>query len=95
MTGGLLTLSAAAAVHAGDGVGADGGKGEMSLVTNWATSITEELRGHRTWFLILGLVLIAVGIVALAYDVLTTIVSVLIFGWLLLIGGIIEVVHAF
>src|SRR5262249_48376996 len=64
-------------------------------VASLAASIIEDLSEHRVWFLILGLVLIVIGIIALAYDVTATIVSVLVFGWLLLIGGIVEVFHAF
>jgi len=60
-----------------------------------ARGMVEGLREHRGWFLALGVVLIVLGIAALAYDVLTTIISVLVFGWLLLIGGVVEVFHAF
>jgi uncharacterized membrane protein HdeD (DUF308 family) len=55
----------------------------------------DELRRHSGWFLALGIILVLLGVIALAFAVLTTIVSVLIFGWLLLIGGAIEVIHAF
>ena len=43
----------------------------------------------------MGIVLIILGVIALAYDVFTTIASVFVFGWLLMIGGIIEIVHGF
>lgn len=59
-----------------------------------ARGMVEGLREHRGWFLALGVVLIGLGIAALVYDVLATIVSVLVFGWLLLIGGVVEVFHA-
>lgn len=56
---------------------------------------TDQLRHHRAWFLGLGIVLVILGVIAIALAVLTTIVSVVVFGWVLVIGGIVEIVHAF
>lgn len=56
---------------------------------------SDELRRHSGWFVALGIVLIILGVIALAYDAFTTIASVLVFGWLLMIGGVIEIVHGF
>jgi uncharacterized membrane protein HdeD (DUF308 family) len=53
----------------------------------------EELRRHSGWFTALGVVLILLGVIAIAYDVFATIASVLVFGWLLVIGGVVEIVH--
>lgn len=53
----------------------------------------EELRRHSGWFVGLGVVLIVLGVIAIAYDMFTTIASVLVFGWLLLLGGVAEIVH--
>lgn len=54
-----------------------------------------ELRGNWGWFLILGIVLIVLGTIALGSALLMTLASVFFFGWILIVGGVIEVVHAF
>lgn len=55
----------------------------------------QELRRNWGWFLALGVALVVLGAIALGASVATTIVSVLLFGWLLIFGGVIEAVHAF
>jgi uncharacterized membrane protein HdeD (DUF308 family) len=50
---------------------------------------------HRTWFTILGILLIILGLVAIAFPFLTTIATKILLGWLFLIGGIVQIVHAF
>jgi uncharacterized membrane protein HdeD (DUF308 family) len=47
------------------------------------------------WFLALGVAEIVLGAFAIGASVLTTIVSMAVFGWLLIIGGVLSVVHAF
>jgi uncharacterized membrane protein HdeD (DUF308 family) len=53
------------------------------------------LRRHWMWFSVLGVVLMILGIAALAASTLTTLISVLFLGWLLVIGGVVQAVHAF
>src|SRR5260370_33791122 len=55
----------------------------------------EGLRPKWGWFLLLGIALIVLGAVALAAPWLTTLTSVLLYGWLLVFGGVFEVVAAF
>jgi len=55
----------------------------------------EEVRKHTTWFLVVGIVLVILGTVAIGSAVAMTIVSVLFLGWLLIVGGVFEVVHGF
>ncbi len=58
----------------------------------------ECLRLHKCWlwFLLLGIALILLGVVALGYSmILTTITTVLVFGILLLAGGVVQIVNAF
>ena len=55
----------------------------------------EELRRGSNWFLVEGIVLLVIGMFALAYDVLATLASVVFFGWLLIIGGLMAAVHGF
>jgi uncharacterized membrane protein HdeD (DUF308 family) len=54
-----------------------------------------ELKRNWGWFLALGICLILLGTVALGSSVFFTLASVVLFGWLLLVGGILEAVHAF
>ena len=54
-----------------------------------------ELKRNWGWFLGLGIALLVLGTIALGASVATTIVSVWLFGWLLIIGGVLEAVHAF
>lgn len=55
----------------------------------------DEVRKHSTWFLVIGIALVILGMVAIGYAVEMTIVSVVFLGWLLIIGGIFEVIHGF
>jgi uncharacterized membrane protein HdeD (DUF308 family) len=53
------------------------------------------LRRSWGWLLVLGISLIVLGTVALGATVIATLASVLVFGVLLVIGGAVELVHAF
>jgi uncharacterized membrane protein HdeD (DUF308 family) len=55
----------------------------------------DEIRQHKGLFIGLGIVLIILGTIAIGTAMFTTLISVMLFGWLLLIGGVIESVHAF
>ena len=55
----------------------------------------EEVRAHRRWFLCLGAVLIVIGIIAIGSTELMTMVSVIFLGWLLIFGGLFEIIHGF
>jgi uncharacterized membrane protein HdeD (DUF308 family) len=61
----------------------------------WHVIGAEELRQGWGWILALGIILILLGLFALGWAVLATLVSVVVFGWLLLFGGILSVIHAF
>jgi len=61
----------------------------------WHSVGAEELRQSWAWFLGLGIVLVLLGLLALLWAVVATLVSVVIFGWLLLFGGVLSVLHAF
>ncbi len=60
-----------------------------------ATSVQAAISENRTWFMILGIVLIVLGVVAVAFPFMTTIAAKIFVGWLLLIGGIVQIIHAF
>jgi uncharacterized membrane protein HdeD (DUF308 family) len=55
----------------------------------------DALARHWGWFLALGIVLILLGTIAIGSAVLMTIASVLLFGALLVVGGVLQTVHAF
>jgi uncharacterized membrane protein HdeD (DUF308 family) len=55
----------------------------------------EEVRRNWGWFLALGIALIVLGVFAVVAAEIATLASVLLFGWLILIGGMLEVVTAF
>jgi uncharacterized membrane protein HdeD (DUF308 family) len=53
------------------------------------------LRRGWGWFVALGILQIVLGVIAVGASVFVTLASVVLFGWLLLIGGVLSVVHAF
>ena len=55
----------------------------------------EEVRKHSTWFLVIGIALVILGMIAIGYAVEMTIVSVIFLGWLLILGGLFEIIHGF
>ena len=56
---------------------------------------SDELRRYWGWYLALGIVLIVLGTIAIGSTLVMTIASVYFFGWLLIIGGVMEAIHAF
>src|SRR5262245_11929253 len=63
--------------------------------THFPLSALEDVRRHRGRFLALGIALIALGTIGIGAAGLLTLVSVVLFGWLLLIAGAGVAVHAF
>ncbi len=60
------------------------------------TAGVHELRRNWGWFLVLGIALIVLGMLALGVcTVLTTLLTVLFLGWLLLVEGVLHAVIAF
>lgn len=66
----------------------------MNAFTETPLRILEDLRHQWGWFLALGIALIILGTVAIIHSVTATITSVLLLGFLLLVGGLIQVFHA-
>jgi uncharacterized membrane protein HdeD (DUF308 family) len=58
-------------------------------------TILQAIRHKSGWFIALGIGLIILGMIALGSSVVATLVSVLFIGWLLVIGGMMQTVHAF
>jgi uncharacterized membrane protein HdeD (DUF308 family) len=55
----------------------------------------EQLKKRWMWFVGLGIALIVLGFIALGASVFVTLASMLLIGWLLIAGGVLEVIHAF
>lgn len=54
-----------------------------------------ELKRNWGWFLALGILMIVLGTIAIGAAVVASLVSVLLFGSLLIVGGVSSVIHAF
>lgn len=67
----------------------------MSNATMGSSTTPAVIGEHRMWFTILGIVLVIVGVLAIAFPLFTTIVAKTFLGWLFLIGGVVQVVQAF
>ena len=67
-------------------------------VTRW-DSLTqtglESASKNWGWVLVSGIAFVVLGVLALAFSMLTTLASVFVLGWLLVFAGIFEAVHAF
>lgn len=59
------------------------------------SAISKEISGKWGWFVLLGIMLIILGGIAFGNLVMATVVSVYYVGILMLIGGIVEIIHAF
>lgn len=55
----------------------------------------EQLHRSWGWFVTLGVALVVLGAICILGEVETTLITVLVLGWFLLISGIIALVHAF
>lgn len=55
----------------------------------------DDVRHNWGWMFTAGCLMIVLGVMAVLYSMLFTLVSVLYLGWVLIIGGILEGVHAF
>ena len=55
----------------------------------------EQLHRSWGWFVALGVLLLILGIVCVLGEVATTLISVIVLGWLLLLSGVFALIHAF
>ncbi|MFT0892145.1 HdeD family acid-resistance protein [Pseudochelatococcus sp. G4_1912] len=58
-------------------------------------ALAEDVRSKWGWFLLLGVILIMLGGVALGNLLVATLVTVYYIGALILVGGVVQIVHAF
>ena len=59
------------------------------------TEARQEVARHWGWFLALGILLVLAGMAAIAFPFLSTIAAKIAIGWIFMIGGIAELIHAF
>lgn len=55
----------------------------------------EQIRSSWGWFLVLGISLVILGTACIVFDVSATFATILVFGWILFISGIIALIHSF
>jgi len=67
----------------------------MSDVISRPSARLSEIHGHWGWFVALGVVFLIAGLLAFSFVFAATLASVLMYGVLLLAGGIAQIVHAF
>jgi len=65
------------------------------FVSNPIVAGVNEIRKSWGWFLALGILFMLSGVICILGAVAATFVTVLFFGWLLLISGVVAMVHAF
>ena len=66
--------------------------------TRWDTLAQTDLESASKnwgWVLVSGIAFVVLGVVALAFSVMTTLASVFVLGWILAFAVIFEAVHAF
>lgn len=68
---------------------------ENVMSTGAFAGLAAELRRNWGWLLALGICLLILGIIALLDSIFVTVISMLFFGWILVIAGIVEGVQAF
>src|SRR4051812_42218664 len=71
------------------------GRGAMALSLDAAAEVFREamrdtVKRYSLWYLIQGVLLIAAGILAIIYPVLSSAVVVVLLGWLLIISGVVQ-----
>jgi uncharacterized membrane protein HdeD (DUF308 family) len=54
-----------------------------------------ELRRNWGWLLTLGIALVFLGVIAVVDAVAVSVISIIFFGWVLIVAGIVEAIHAF
>lgn len=67
----------------------------MFAVPRSPFSFVDDIQRSWGWILALGVVFIICGAISVLADVVTTFATVLFFGWLLLISGVVALIHAF
>lgn len=70
----------------------------MTMPASATSAVTDKLHAIRAnwgWFVALGIAFIVLGFIALAHVLASTVVTALYVGALILVGGVVQVIHAF
>jgi uncharacterized membrane protein HdeD (DUF308 family) len=67
----------------------------LELTSDPASAGIEKARESWGWFLALGIALVVLGVSCVAFNVIATVTTVLVFGWLLLVSGVFQLGYAF
>src|SRR5512139_1719566 len=67
----------------------------QTMGANMLATDSEAFRSYRGWMIFAGITLAVLGAAAIVYNVTATVASVFLFGWLLVLGGILQIAHAF
>lgn len=67
----------------------------MSTLKPNLTPMPQQLKNHSGWFVIIGVVLIILGLLALSYQLIATVFSIYFIGILLFIAGLAQSFHSF
>lgn len=59
------------------------------------SDLQDAIAEKRGWFIALGIALSLLGLVSIAFPLVMTITAKVFLGWLFLIGGIVQAIHAF
>ena len=68
---------------------------EDKLTQSEIAAISAAVAENRGWFIALGVVLVVLGAVSIASPLMTTLAVKILLGWLFLIAGVAQVIHAF
>jgi uncharacterized membrane protein HdeD (DUF308 family) len=70
-------------------------KGPMAISDQMPQGDIAALRSKWGWFVLLGAALTVLGIVAAGNLMIATVASVYFVGWLMILAGVFEIIHAF
>ena len=68
--------------------------GEVEGLMVGSADMNAVLKKHSGWFIGVGIVMVILGVIAVAVPPLATLAAELILGWVFLIGGVFEIIHA-
>ncbi len=64
-------------------------------MANLEAEAVKAVQDNKRWFMVLGIILIVVGFAAILFPWVSSLSATLFVGWLLVIGGVIQIFHAF
>jgi uncharacterized membrane protein HdeD (DUF308 family) len=74
----------------------EGGEGNnMNLVVGMGREELDHVHRHWGWFLALGVLLLLMGTIAISFAIATSIVTMIFFGTLLLVSGVVQTISAY